>query len=124
MAVQEIRVPDIGDFEDVPVIEILVKPGDSVKAEDSLVTLESDKATMDVPSPAAGTVKALSVKVGDKVKQGTLILTLDAASSNGQSTATPPPQPSPASGGGSKTETAPLSAPRNEKGEGDAPGEG
>ena len=133
MAVQEIRVPDIGDFEDVPVIEILVKPGDSVKAEDSLVTLESDKATMDVPSPAAGTVKALSVKVGDKVKQGTLILTLDAASGNGQSGATPaahaapsttpPPQPSPAGGRGS-TETAPPSAPRNEKGGGDAPGEG
>src|SRR5688572_16216158 len=125
MAVQEIRVPDIGDFEDVPVIEILVKPGDSVKAEDSLVTLESDKATMDVPSPAAGTVKALSVKVGDKVKQGTLILTLDAASGNGQSAAAPTEQTTrPAPAPAPAKATAPERAPRNEKGEGDAPGEG
>ena len=66
-AVVEVVVPDIGDFSDVPVIEVLVKAGDTVKAEDSLVTLESDKATMDVPAPAAGTVKSLAVKVGDKV---------------------------------------------------------
>ena len=61
MAIVEVKVPDIGDFSDVPVIEVLVKPGDTVKAEDSLVTLESDKATMDVPSPAAGVVKAVAV---------------------------------------------------------------
>ena len=67
MSTIEVKVPDIGDFTDVPVIEVLVKPGDAVKPEDSLVTLESDKATMDVPSPAAGTVKSVSVKVGDKV---------------------------------------------------------
>ena len=73
MATTEISVPDIGDFKDVPVIELLVKPGDTVDKEDSLVTLESDKATMDVPSPQAGTVKALRVKVGDKVSQGTVI---------------------------------------------------
>ena len=60
----EIKVPDIGDFKDVPVIEVLVKPGDAVKKEDSLVTLESDKATMEVPSSHAGTVKELRVKVG------------------------------------------------------------
>ena len=72
----EIRVPDIGDFKDIPVIDVLVKPGDSVSKEDSLVTLESDKATMDVPSPAAGVVKALKVKVGDKVSKGSIILTL------------------------------------------------
>ncbi len=66
----EVKVPDIGDFKDVPVIEVLVKPGDAVKAEDSLVTLESDKATMDVPSPVAGVVKELKVKVGDKVSEG------------------------------------------------------
>jgi pyruvate dehydrogenase E2 component (dihydrolipoamide acetyltransferase) len=76
---QEVRVPDIGDFKDVPVIEVLVKPGDLVKAEDPLITLESDKATMDVPSPAAGTVKEVKVKVGDKVSEGTLVLTLEAA---------------------------------------------
>ena len=72
----DVRVPDIGDFKDVPVIEVHVKAGDTVKAEDSLITLESDKATMDVPSPAAGKVGEVKVKVGDKVAEGTLILTL------------------------------------------------
>jgi pyruvate dehydrogenase E2 component (dihydrolipoamide acetyltransferase) len=75
----EVRVPDIGDFTDVPVIEVFVKAGDAVKAEDSLVTLESDKATMDVPAPAAGTVRQVNVKLGDKVSEGALLLTLDAA---------------------------------------------
>jgi pyruvate dehydrogenase E2 component (dihydrolipoamide acetyltransferase) len=72
-------VPDIGDYDAVPVIEIHVKPGDQINAEDALVTLESDKATMDVPSPQAGTVKEVKVKVGDNVAQGTLILILEAA---------------------------------------------
>ncbi len=81
MSTIEVKVPDIGDFKDVPVIEVLVKPGDAVKAEDSLVTLESDKATMDVPSPSAGTVKDLKVKPGDKVSEGSVILTLDAGAS-------------------------------------------
>ena len=72
----EVRVPDIGDFEDVPVIDVAVKSGDHVKPEDPLITLESDKASMDVPSPAAGTVKEVNVKVGDKVSEGSLILTL------------------------------------------------
>jgi pyruvate/2-oxoglutarate dehydrogenase complex dihydrolipoamide acyltransferase (E2) component len=80
MSTIEVKVPDIGDFKDVPVIEVFVKPGDAVKAEDSLVTLESDKATMDVPAPAAGVVKELRVKVGDKVSEGSAILTLEAAS--------------------------------------------
>ena len=70
MSTIEVKVPDIGDFKDVPVIEIFVKPGDTVKAEDSLVTLESDKATMDVPSPVAGMVKEVKVKLGDKVAEG------------------------------------------------------
>ncbi|HEV2976872.1 MAG TPA: dihydrolipoyllysine-residue acetyltransferase, partial [Casimicrobiaceae bacterium] len=74
-----VKVPDIGDFKDVPVIEVLVRPGDAVKAEDPLVTLESDKATMDVPAPSAGVVRELKVKVGDKVSEGSLILLLDAA---------------------------------------------
>src|SRR5437868_14102917 len=74
----DIKVPDIGDFKDVPVIEVFVKPGDRVKADDSLVTLESDKATMDVPSPTAGVMKDLKLKVGDKVSEGTVILTLEA----------------------------------------------
>jgi pyruvate dehydrogenase E2 component (dihydrolipoamide acetyltransferase) len=74
--IAEVRVPDIGDFQDVPVIEILVKPGDNVKAEDALVTLESDKATMEVPSPLGGTVQDMRIKVGDKVSEGTILLTL------------------------------------------------
>jgi len=76
---KEIRVPDIGDFQDVPVIEILVAPGDTVAAEDALVTLESDKATMDVPAPEAGTVAEIKVAVGDKVNEGSVILTLEAS---------------------------------------------
>ena len=77
MAVIEVKVPDIGDFKDVPVIELLVKPGDVVKKEDSLVTLESDKAAMDVPAPAAGVVKELKVKLGDKVSEGSVVLVLE-----------------------------------------------
>ena len=77
-AIKEVVVPDIGDFKDVPVIEVLVKPGDRVKAEQSLITLESDKATMEVPAPFAGVVKEMRVKLGDKIAQGTLILTLEA----------------------------------------------
>src|SRR5207253_10969677 len=92
----EVKVPDIGDFKDVPVIEVFVKPGDRVKPDDSLVTLESDKATMDVPSPSAGVVKDLKLKVGDKVSEGGVILTLE---TDEASTATAPqpttPQPSP-----------------------------
>jgi pyruvate dehydrogenase E2 component (dihydrolipoamide acetyltransferase) len=72
-----VEVPDIGDFEDVPIIEILVSPGDRVAADDPLLTLESDKATMDVPAPFAGTVKELLVKVGDKVSQGTQLLQME-----------------------------------------------
>ena len=100
MATIEVKVPDIGDFSDVPVIEVLVKPGDAVKAEDSLVTLESDKATMDVPSPAAGVVKSIDVKVGDKVSQGTTLLTLDADEAKSAAPAPAatkaPPAPAPA----------------------------
>jgi dihydrolipoamide dehydrogenase len=88
MSTIEVKVPDIGDFKDVPVIEILVKPGDTIAAEDSLLTLESDKATMDVPAPSAGTVKSIGVKVGDKVSEGTLLLTLETAEA---AAAAPPP---------------------------------
>jgi pyruvate dehydrogenase E2 component (dihydrolipoamide acetyltransferase) len=76
---QTVGVPDIGDFKEVEVIEVLVKPGDKVAKEQSLVTLESDKATMEIPSPAAGTVKELKVKTGDKVSQGSPILVLEGA---------------------------------------------
>ncbi len=77
----EIKVPDIGDFDSVEVIEVLVAPGDTIQAEDSLISVESDKATMEIPAPQGGTVKALLVKVGDKVSEGSPILMLDAAAS-------------------------------------------
>jgi dihydrolipoamide dehydrogenase len=89
----EVHVPDIGDFSDVPIIEVLVSAGDEVAPEDPLITLESDKATMDVPSPAAGTVKELAVQVGDTVSEGTLILRLDAAGTNGRGPAPAVPEP-------------------------------
>jgi dihydrolipoamide dehydrogenase len=76
-SVIEVKVPDIGDYKDVPVIEVLVKPGDTIKKEDSLVTLESDKATMEVPAPEAGVVKELKVKLGDKVSEGVVLLLLE-----------------------------------------------
>ncbi|MCW5658836.1 MAG: dihydrolipoyllysine-residue acetyltransferase [Burkholderiaceae bacterium] len=90
MALVEVRVPDIGDFKDVAVIELLVKPGDSVKAEQSLITVESDKASMEIPSSAAGVVKELRVALGDKVSEGSPLLVLEAA--NG---AAAPPAPAP-----------------------------
>jgi pyruvate dehydrogenase E2 component (dihydrolipoamide acetyltransferase) len=79
MALVEVKVPDIGDFDEVAVIELLVKPGDTVVAEQSLVTVESDKASMEIPSSAAGLVKALKVKLGDKVREGSVLLLLEAA---------------------------------------------
>jgi len=91
--VAEVRVPDIGDFKDVPVIEILVKPGDTVKAEDPLITLESDKATMEVPAPLGGTVQEIKVRVGDKVSQGAVVLTLATSSAVAQASAPTPPAP-------------------------------
>jgi pyruvate dehydrogenase E2 component (dihydrolipoamide acetyltransferase) len=108
MSALEVKVPDIGDFTDVPIIEVFVKPGDTVAAEDSLITLESDKATMDVPSPSAGTVKEVRVKLGDKVSEGTLIAILDAQAgaarpaaaaapkAEGPKQAAPPPAAAPA----------------------------
>ena len=78
-SITEVKVPDIGDFKEVDVIEILVKPGDTVAKEASLITVESDKATMEIPSPAAGVVKELKVKLGDKVAEGSMILLLEAS---------------------------------------------
>ncbi|HEY2977683.1 MAG TPA: biotin/lipoyl-containing protein, partial [Burkholderiaceae bacterium] len=74
----DIKVPDIGDFKDVPVIEVFVKVGDTVHAEAPLVSLESDKATMDVPSPIAGVVQGVRVAVGDKVREGTVLCSMSA----------------------------------------------
>src|SRR5688572_27314274 len=91
----EVKVPDIGDYKDVPVIEVLVKPGDQVKAEDPLVTLESDKATMEVPSPAAGVVKDIRIKVGDKVSKGAAVLTLEGGADGDSAAVAPADKPVP-----------------------------
>jgi dihydrolipoamide dehydrogenase len=118
MSTVEVKVPNIGDFKDVEVIEVLVKPGDTVKAEQSLVTVESDKASMEIPSSHAGVIKELKVKVGDKVKEGSVLVTIEAAApsfpappvearagaspapAQSSSPAAPAPQPSPAGAGG------------------------
>lgn len=96
----EVKVPDIGDFKDIPIIEVMVKAGDSVNAEDPLIALESDKATMEVPAPQAGVVKDIKVKVGDKVSQGSLVLMLEAGAGAPAAAAPAPeaqaPKPAPA----------------------------
>src|SRR5213594_1900999 len=105
---REVFVPDIGDFKNVDVTEVLVKPGDAVREEQSLITVESDKATMEIPSPATGIVKELRVKTGDKVSQGSPILVLEAtgAVANGPSQA--PPRAAPAA---PAAQVPPLSRP-------------
>ena len=103
MALIEVKVPDIGDFKDVAVIELLVKVGDRVAAEQSLVTVESDKASMEIPSSAAGLVKELKVALGDKINEGTLLLLLEAEDAAQASPALAAAPPSPVA--------APASAP-------------
>ena len=93
MAKMEVKVPDIGDFKDVPIIEILVKPGETVKAEQSLMTLESDKATMDVPSPADGVVGEILAKIGQKVSMGAPILMLEPSGGGAESAPNTAPAP-------------------------------
>src|SRR3954471_5452366 len=83
MSTNEVHLPDIGDFKDVPVIEVIVSAGDQISVDDVLIVLESDKATMDVPSPVAGTVAEIKVKVGDKISQGDLILMMEATAETG-----------------------------------------
>jgi pyruvate/2-oxoglutarate dehydrogenase complex dihydrolipoamide acyltransferase (E2) component len=104
----DVKVPDIGDFKDVPVIEVLVKPGDTVKFDQPLVTLESDKATMDVPSPIAGTVADVVTKVGDKVSMGVLIARIDAAGADAA------PAPSPPASAKAEAPAAPPATPSSE----------
>ena len=89
MTIKEVLVPDIGSFKDVEVIEIMVKVGDSIKADDALMTVESDKAAMDIPAPFGGTVKELKLKVGDRISAGSLVLLLDTASDTTPATASP-----------------------------------
>ena len=123
MAMIEIKVPDIGDFDEVAVIELLVKAGDSIQAEQSLITVESDKASMEIPSSHAGVVKELRVKLGDKVKEGSIVLVLEGeagaaggGSTGGSSTgaaatsATPASTSSPSSAN-TGTQSAPVPAP-------------
>jgi pyruvate dehydrogenase E2 component (dihydrolipoamide acetyltransferase) len=90
-SLRDVLVPDIGDFKNIPVIEVLVKPGDSVNAEDSLITLESDKATMEVPAPFAGVIKELKIKPGDKVSQGAAILSIEVSEGAAAPAAAPAP---------------------------------
>jgi pyruvate dehydrogenase E2 component (dihydrolipoamide acetyltransferase) len=105
----EVKVPDIGDFKDIPVIEISVKVGDTVEKEQSLVTLESDKATMDVPSPEAGTVKEIRVKIGDNVSEGSLIVVLEGGASSAPAAA--PKQEAPKAEAPAQAAPAPAAAP-------------
>ncbi|CAZ89294.1 Dihydrolipoyl dehydrogenase (E3 component of pyruvate and 2-oxoglutarate dehydrogenases complexes) (Dihydrolipoamide dehydrogenase) (Glycine cleavage system L protein) [Thiomonas arsenitoxydans] len=110
MAIIEVKVPDIGDFKDVEVIEVLVKAGDQIAVDQSLVTVESDKASMEIPSSAAGVVKALRVKLGDKVNEGTVLLELDAAGAQAIAETTPAP-PAPPAPAAAPTNTAPQTSP-------------
>ncbi len=107
MALVEVKVPDIGDFDEVTVIELMVKPGDTVKADQSLITVESDKASMEIPSSHAGVVKEIRTEVGGKVKQGSVVLTLEAA---GDAAATAPAA-SPAPAAAAPAPAAPAPAP-------------
>jgi pyruvate dehydrogenase E2 component (dihydrolipoamide acetyltransferase) len=114
---KDVLVPDIGDFKDVEVIEVLVKPGDAVAREQSLITLESDKATMEIPSPSAGVVREIAIKVGDKVSQGSLVLRMDEAGAGQAPAAAPAPQappaaaPAPAAQRAAAAAAAPAAAP-------------
>ena len=107
----EVAVPDIGDFKDVPVIEVLVKPGDRIEREAPLVTLESDKASMEVPSSTAGTVADVRVKVGDKVSQGTILLTVTSDEANTTSSAVPEQAPQPQAQSAQQSSVVELKVP-------------
>src|SRR5438105_4188429 len=109
--IRQVLVPDIGDFKDVPIIDISVKPGDHVKAEEPLITLESDKASMEVPSPLGGVVADLKVKLGDRVSEGAVILTLVTDAVAAQARPAPPPAPSPAAAEPAAAPTPALAAP-------------
>mgnify|MGYP000603199667 CR=1 FL=1 len=105
MAIVEIKVPDIGDLDEVAVIELLVKVGDTIKAEQSLITVESDKASMEIPASEGGVVKELKVKLGDKVKQGSVVLVLDGEGASAAPAAVSAPA-APAAARGVRTPTS------------------
>ena len=111
MAMLEVQIPDIGDFDEVTVIELMVKPGDTVAADQSLITVESDKASMEIPSSHGGVVKAVLVKVGDKVKQGSLVLTLEVAGAATAASAAPAPVAESKSASASASAAAAAAAP-------------
>lgn len=134
MSLIEIKVPDIGDFKEVEVIEILVKVGDTVKADQSLITVESDKASMEIPSSHAGVVKELKIKLGDKIAEGSLVLMLEASSNTSASAAAPAAASTPASAPAAavpaptsvavtapEVKAAPVSAPTSTQLSADAP---
>ena len=109
MSLVEVKVPDIGDFKDVDVIEVNIKPGDVIEQEQSLLTLESDKASMEVPSDTAGTVKEVRIKPGDKVSQGTVIALVEAAA-GGAAAAAPAKEPEKAAAAPAPAAAAPKAA--------------
>ncbi|WP_312554519.1 biotin/lipoyl-containing protein, partial [Massilia sp.] len=96
MSTVEVKVPNIGDFKDVEIIELMVKPGDTIKVDQSLVTVESDKASMEIPSTHAGVVQELKVKVGDKVNEGSLLLTVEESGAGAGADAPAASAPAPA----------------------------
>src|SRR5213595_2905277 len=106
MSTIEVKVPNIGDFKDVEVIELMVKPGDTIKVDQSLVTVESDKASMEIPSSHAGVVKELKVKVGDKVSKGSLVAVVESSAGAAPAPAAPAPSPQPSPAGGRGSEAA------------------
>ncbi|MEN9424802.1 MAG: dihydrolipoyllysine-residue acetyltransferase, partial [Pseudomonadota bacterium] len=112
MAIQAVLVPDIGSFKDVEIIEVLVNVGDTIAVEDSLITIESDKSSMEIPSPVAGVIKELKVKVGDRISEGSLVVMMevgDAVAGAAVAPQAPPSQPSPARGEGAKIASEPKS---------------
>ena len=112
MALVEVKVPDIGDFKDVEVIELLVKPGDAVKVEQSLITVESDKASMEIPSSHAGVVKEMKIKLGDRVGEGSLLLVLEADAAAAVPAA---PAPAPAAASWTTPPAPPAATPSTRK---------
>ena len=112
MATIDIKVPDIGDFAEVAVIEVMVQPGDTIKAEQSLITVESDKASMEIPSSHAGVVKELKVKLGDKIHEGSVVLTLETQNAGAAPAPVAAPVSAPAPAQNSEQKQAPAQAPQ------------
>src|SRR3954466_11516984 len=114
MAIVEVNVPDIGDFKDVSVIEVLAKPGDTIKVDQSLVTVESDKASMEIPSTAAGVLKEWKVKLGDKISEGSVLAMLESSGVAATPPAPAPVPPAQAPAPASKAAPAAAAAPTGE----------